>query len=174
MKYFFIEPEDKHSISTRWFTDEEGFKAVQYRYQNYNKDPNNIVNRWHEFKYTEVKEVKIDFGGMISLDEPFVNVRDGDVTFKMLATHLEIFIDVLESSEESYRYPNVMAHGMPWWNICLSLDTVKRILPTAKQLLVNCEEMIEGAERDFQNKLNIIRKMGGNVISARDKEMPNE
>lgn len=169
MKYYFIEPEDKHSLSRRWYADEFGLEAIKHRYQNYNKDPANVIDRWHEFKTTEVKEVKIDFGGMISLDEPHVKVHDGDVSFKMLVSHLSYFIDSLEKAivEESETYPGMVAIGLRWWNVCLSQETAKRILPDAVKLFINCEEMIEGSRKDFQAKIDKINKTKINVISIR-------
>lgn len=169
MKYYFVEPEDKQSLSRRWYADENGLAAIKHRYQNYNKDPTKPVDRWSEFKTTEVNQVNIDFGGMISLDEPSVNVHDGNVSFKMLVSHLPIFVASLEKAivEDHETYPGIVSIGLRWWNICISEDTAKRILPDAVKLLINCEEMLEGAERDFRQKLEEIQKKGGNVVSFR-------
>ncbi len=172
MKYYFIEPVNQFSPSRRWFTDEHGLEGVKFRYENYGHNPSEYINRWTDFKVTEVKTVKVDFGGMCSLDEPHVRVKDGkNGSFKMMVSHLPIFVACLEDFREDLflKDMGIGCISMRWWNICLSLETASRILPKAKKLLENCEEMLEGAERDFQLKLEEIQKKGGKIISLRKK-----
>lgn len=168
MKYYFIEPVEKFSPSRRWFTDELGLEGVKYRYENYGHVPSEYTNRWSDFKVSEVKTVNVDFGGMCSLDEPHVRLKDGKSgSFKMMVSHLPIFVASLEGFQEQEFFKGIGCICLRWWNICLSMETAARLLPKAQKLLQNCEEMLEGAEKDFQRKLDEIQKKGGRVISLR-------
>ncbi len=170
MSYFIVKPRDKYSRSRHWFTDESGLFSLQSHYENYPKDPLNPTNRWNDFIYGETYSIDVDFGGMISLDEPRVTIRDGKSYFRMLVSHLECFTECLTDVKVNPRFPgSVCTIGMRWWNLCFSTETISRLIPKAEKRLKNCEEMIEGAARDFEEKLKKINTPTVKVISLRRK-----
>ena len=155
------------SGSRRWITDELGLEAIKFRYENYDKDPNNIINRWSDFAVEETNQVYVDFGGMYCADEPEVRIKDGESFYSMQVSHLPFFVESLKKPQLSHRYEGAAYIPMWRWNLCLSLKTIKRILPLARKLNKNCQEMLEGVERDWTEKINELNKSGVGLFSFR-------
>jgi hypothetical protein len=169
--YYLIKPKDKFSYSRRWVVDDDGLVSVKHHYENYLKDPNKPVNRLKDFIYGEVYNINVDFGGMLSLDEPNIGIKDGKSTFKMPVSHLETFIFCLKNSKISTTFiGEVSTIGMQWCNLCFSPETIQRLLPKALTRFKNCEEMIEGAERDFREKIARINSDKLRIISLEKKK----
>lgn len=174
MKYFYIHPIDKLSHSRRWITDELGLEAIRFRYENYDKDPKNLVNRWNEFVVEETKEVVVDFGGMYCMSEPEVRIKDGDAFYSMQVTQLPMFAASLQKPQLSERYSGAAYIAMWRWNLCLSLETIQRILPLVVELEKNCEEMLEGVEKDWAERIEKINRDGGKIVSIRQEPPKDE
>ncbi len=169
MKYFYIHPIDIMAPSRRWITDERGLEAIKFRYENYDKDPQNLTNRWSDFEVEEIQDVVVDFGGMYCAAEPEVRIKDGESFYSLQVSHLPYFVESLKKPQHSERYEGVAY--IPMWrrHLCLSYETIERILPLARELNKNCQEMQEGVDRDWSERIAEINKNGGNILSIRIK-----
>lgn len=156
--YYHIKPIDMGSSSMAWFVDQPGFEAVKNRYTHYDKDPSNIIDRWHEFGFEETNIVPIDFGGMLWINEPDVHLRDDDVVFKMKVSQLPYFIDTLKNIQESDKCKGLCSFSMKWWNLCIGLETANKLLIMALEKQINCEEMTEGVENYKSTEINRLNK----------------
>ena len=157
MTCYHILPIDKFSASFRWFTDEAGLLYVKERYTNYKKD-NEIVDRWNEFEYKEVEEIPVDFGGMCMIDEPKVHVISNKTKFVVMARHLPYFIGAIQSNEDHCKNKGVCFINSHWWNVCVALETGNALIPLLLDQEKNCEEMVEGIDREFEERLNKINQ----------------
>lgn len=129
-KYYFIEPKNKGSNSKRWMVDEEGLAYIKNHYKNYsNRAP--VVDRWHEFKHKEIREVYFDFGGGIFIDTPDIKLDYDGITFALPCTHFLILLEALAK-------PNLRKRGVwlvnPWMiSCCFGIETVDKLLAAFKE-----------------------------------------
>ena len=172
MKFHYIHPiKILESSSRRWITDDIGFNVVEDLYVNYPK----ADNRWAEFSNRVIRKIPIDFGGMISLDEPKVSVKLGLNNLVMLVTHLPHLVETLTMDRYCKEHKNfglIWSFAMyPYLSTAIHQSTRDAILAKAEPLLKNCEEMIEGSCRDFDEKIAKINKDAGKEIVIAHKRL---
>lgn len=153
MKFYFIHPIELYSPSRRWITDDVGLQVVQNMYTHYPKG----FNKWPEFDHRVVSEFSVDFGGIMSMDEPIIHLKVEDTTLNMQVTHLPLLIDALTDARAAKNEPGfgeVWSFSMfPKIGTAWHKSTRDVVLAKANELLSNCEEMIEGCNRDFDEKI---------------------
>ncbi len=153
MKFHFISPLELYSPSRRWITDDIGFKVVENMYVNYPKG----YNKWTEFQNRVIRKFSVDFGGIMSMDEPVISLKIGKNSLEMKVTHLPLLVEALNTKRYAKDEPG---HGIIWsfgmfprlataWH----QSTRDLVLAKAEVLAKNCDEMIEGCNRDFDDKI---------------------
>lgn len=116
-------------------------------------------------QWVECDSVRIDFGGMIHLDEPWLHVTLQDVSYEVREYHLSHLVDVLSRERES-----------GWWLIpiyphsALALGPVDRLalLNWAKEKQLECLDSI----RQTDDHMRQAKKQAG-IISPEFKENPD-
>lgn len=116
-------PVDLSSPSHRWLVDEDGLEVVKNHYSNYPKDPNNPIDRWHEFKVEQINYFNIDFGGIYHTVEPHFSQKIYGIEFEGCVTHIPIFIEALDDKFFHQRW-KVWRFNM--WNIFVVLSRKTR------------------------------------------------
>jgi hypothetical protein len=164
MKFYHITPIELYSPSRRWLTDEIGLKVVENMYVNYPKG----FNKWPEFKHKVVRKIWIDFGGIMSMDEPEITIKLGLNKLSMKVHHLPLLIDSLNTEQyvkEEPGFGRIWSFGLfPRVGTSFHQTTRDAILAKAEILLDNCEEMIEGANRDFDQKIRQVNEKSGKIV----------
>ena len=160
-KYFHITPIEGMSNSWRWFVDEAGLEYAKNKYQSYEKH-GIIKDRWEtEFIYEEVKELPVDFGGLECTTEPRISIKDDGIQYTMKVHHLPYFIEALQwDGDEKYKIAGITSILMKWWRIAIALETGNRVLMKAMELQKNCEEMLEGVNKNWEEFYEQMAKHG--------------
>jgi hypothetical protein len=141
--YFHIKPLEPMSSLWSYYADAPGLEEVKRLYN----------DKWFGYEVSEIEEVKIDFGGMYNHDEPYVCLKDGEIRYKLKATHLNNLIYALKNNKDEHKNRGVCVLYMKWWRVCIGLEIANKLLLDALQLEKNCQEMIEGSQRSFDDKV---------------------
>ena len=155
MDFFHVHPIEK-ATSSRWFVDEITLSALEHHYRNYPLDkndrdnPDNVVDRWHEFKADKLDEFYFDFGGMWNENEPEISKKIYGINFKSKVTQMPFVIEVLKGKRYYRDKWDAWFFGMYYWKVVFSPRTRHRILEVFKPLLPLFEEMIEGYTKDHE------------------------
>lgn len=164
MKFYYIKPKEKLSYSRRWYADEKGLIEVEKKYRNYSKDPENIVDRWDEFKASETKDMFYDFGGMMRIGTPEVSEDVMGVKIGMPVTHIDYFIMATERNDLSkdgiWQCPARFVCGVFSYEF---RDAAREVFQSKQKLY---EEMIEGFNKDMDAAIGDAMK-NGRLISLK-------
>lgn len=159
MRFYSVEPAP-HSFSRRWCVDDAGLEVVRQRYTQYPKDGGHI-DRWHEFTVEEAPKVRIDFGGMMRMDEPVSSFSLYGTAFSIMVSHLPYLCEALETPRDDDLLWNI---GTRFWVYVFSRETVQQMLPLVKALETETVEQRRLAEEQMQQMLAEVNKDGLKVI----------
>lgn len=151
--FYTVFPKDPMVTARWWCVDEHGLEYVTDHYTNYNKDPDNIVNRFGEYEVKEVKELYFDFGGMYRKGTPECLIDFDDVSFNVLVTQVSTLLDSLQYKPCWKEDRNLWRCRV--WHHCwaLGLDTVKELIPLVHNLNEQTKPIADKLEKEMDDDL---------------------
>lgn len=98
LHFYQIFPKDETSRSNRWVVDDSGLEYVSNHYRNYKKSNSDAtaIDRWHEFQVEELKNLIMDFGGMVMEKEPILDFSIDDMKFSVRLRGINDFLDAFD------------------------------------------------------------------------------
>lgn len=172
MTFYFVSPKEKTSYSRRWYVDDAGLKKVQHMYENYNKDPNNIVNRWNDFEVKPIKAIFIDFGGMCWTKEPIIKFTCMKTKFEVPITHLPYFQDVLAS--ELKVKDGLWSTGIWLFGHVYSNETRLKLWKKVKAVVMKTREQRKQMDEQMDADIKAINDKDGAIKVLRVKRKHHE
>lgn len=157
MKLFKVYIKDSHS--RHWMVDTKGLANVKKHYENYpSKDKMSTINRWPEFTVEPIDRIWFDFGGMMSANDPTIQIPVGDKHCDVHLSHLPTLIEALSSP----KYEDKKLWSITAWHWCyvLSDASKKKLLASAKKQFELHKETYEANERKFTEDIAKINEKG--------------